>query len=185
MKPWNEEISTTWLKEPAFVRSLDGWVREQLVEHRPDAKTESVAAWTVEMLSAEVHRLGAEGRWLWCTSAVSLLAELVFCAADGGVFPSASARYRDDFAKDVGALRVVRNAVFHPAFQNRDAGSGKPHVEELFVLLDNDDDADVRDAALRMAVDWSYLAARPVTSFALRKLNSAGRIYANELGLTG
>jgi len=185
VKSWEQEIALTWLRKPACVASLDTWVRERLIAHRPTAKAESVAPWTVETLSQEIDRLGREQRWLWCTAAIALLGELVFCAKDGGTFASRAVAYRRDLALDVEALRVVRNAVFHPAFQNRAAGSGVLHIEKLFELLDNDDDADVREAAIKLAVDWSHRASRPVTSYALRKLKSAGNAYAAELGLLG
>jgi hypothetical protein len=31
--------------------------------------------------------------------------------------------------------------------------------------------------------DWAFLAQRPITSFALRLLNSAGRLWAEELDI--
>ena len=178
MKAWAEEYRTTWLGDRDYVGALDSWVRKRLVAHRPSARPESVAPWTIDLLAGEVERLGGERRWLWCTGAIALLAELLFCADAGGPFPSHDTGHRHDLDINVKALRAVRNATFHPAFQDRRAGSGSPPIEKLYELLDNDDDADVREAALNLAADWSYLDSRPITSYALRMLDSGGRLYA-------
>lgn len=182
MKSWREEFSATWLDDPDFVARYDEWSRTRAVHHRPDAQAESALPWTVDLLVADIKRFGADGRWLWCTSAIALLAELIFGIDAGGVFAS-DGRHRFDLAQNVTALRELRNACFHPAFQNAGAGSGTPPIENIIEILDNDDDGAVREAAVRFAVDWSYLAGRPVTSFALRQMDSAGRLYADAIGL--
>ncbi len=137
------------------------------------------------MLAKEIERFGHEGRWLWCTAAVALLAELLFCAKSGGPFPSHDTGYEHDLKVSVEALRAVRNAAFHPAFQHAGVGSGQPPIETLYERLDNDDAAEVREAAIRLAVDWSYFASRPITSYALRMLNAGGHLYAEQLALEG
>ena len=78
MKSWDEEFSATWLGDPDFVARYDEWSRTRAVHHRPDAQAESALPWTVDLLVADIKRFGADGRWLWCTSAIALLAELIF-----------------------------------------------------------------------------------------------------------
>lgn len=148
------------------------------------AAPESVAPWSVNMLATEIEEFGRDRRWLWCTAAIVLMAELVFCADAGGIFPARDNKY-GNLDADMEALRIVRNATFHPAFQSGTSGSGQPPIERLFVLLDNDDDAEVREVAIRLATDWSYFATRPITSYALRKLNSGGHLYVDRLHASG
>lgn len=56
-------------------------------------------------------------------------------------------------------------------------------MERVVELLDNDDDGEVKETALHLAEDWGLFGGRPVTSFALRQLNTAVKLYAAELGL--
>ena len=186
MKHWLGEVGQTWLGDNDLVAEFDRWVRARLVHHRrtEGPTQESVAPWTVDVLVRDIKGLGHGNRWLWCTSAISLLAELVFCADAGGPFPSSTTSHRYDLNLVVGALRTVRNATLHPAFQLPD-GDQQPPIRRLYNLLDNDDDQEVREAAYELADNWSFLAKRPITSYALRQLNSGGRLYGKALGLPG
>ena len=132
------------------------------------------------MLAREIEHLGDEQRWLGCTAAVSLLAEILFCAPQGGTFGSMRPRFPYHLGRNIETLRVLRNAVFHPAHQKVDAGSGAPPIEQLIYRLEQDLEGDV---AAKLRESWAYLAERAITRFALRILNSAGRLYAEEVGI--
>jgi len=76
----------------------------------------------------------------------------------------------------VDTLRAIRNAVVHPAFQVAKGGKAAPIVR-LIKLLEADDDPEVTELALRLPDAWSYLAERPTATYALRKLDAAGRLF--------
>jgi len=101
--------------------------------------------------------------------------ELIFCAEGGGIDPVGVATDLD-LARVVETLRAIRNAVVHPAFQIAKGGKEAP-IARLIKLLEADDDPEVTELALRLPDAWSYLAERPTTTYALRKLDAAGRLF--------
>jgi hypothetical protein len=179
VKTWREAFEATWLADKDAVAALDSWVRRTLAEHRglgDDVHAlESVTPWSVETLARSIGDFGDAQRWLWCVTAVALMQELVFCAEDGGLDPSGVAT-DSDLARVLEALRAIRNAVVHPAFQRSKGGNTAPMVR-LIELLQIDDDPDVTELALRLPDAWSYLAERPTAMYALRNLNAAGRLF--------
>ena len=46
----------------------------------------------------------------------------------------------------------------------------------LTKLLEADDDPEVTELALKLPEAWSYLGERPTATYALRKLDAAGRL---------
>ncbi|MBI5498150.1 MAG: hypothetical protein HY904_24320 [Deltaproteobacteria bacterium] len=184
MRSWNEQFAQTWLTPGEARAQMDAWVRTRLRGHRVHAapSLESVAAWSVDLLADDIQRFGNGCQWLWCTTAVGLAAELIFGSIAGGTFPK-DTPFRYDLKRVVDALREIRNATVHPAFQNAAAGQGVPPVERLYDILDQDDDAAVKELALRLTEDWSLLADRPLSTFALRQLDAAGRLLAEEYSI--
>jgi hypothetical protein len=185
LKTWRKSFEVTWLAKDEPVAALDGWVRRSLARHRglDDPRAlESVAPWSVEALARSIASFGDENRWLWCVTAMSLLQELIFCAEDGGLDPAGVAT-DSDLRATITTLQAIRNAVVHPAF-HRAKGGNEPPMLRLIGLLEADDDAEVTELALRLPDDWSYLGERPLATYALRKLNSAGQLFIerNRLG---
>lgn len=181
MKTWREAFDATWLGGgvPGAVAALDGWVRRTLAGHRNLGNDihalESVAPWSIETLAQSIGAFGDKQQWLWCVTAVSLMKELIFCAEGGGLDPAGVATDAD-LALVLDTLRAIRNAVAHPAFQATKGGKDAPMVR-LIKLLEADDDPEVTELALRLPTAWSYLAERPAAMYALRKLDSAGRLF--------
>lgn len=184
MKTWREAYGETWLADGDKVAAIDGWVRRTLCRHRElDAlhAMQSVAPWSVETLARSVGAFGDAGQWLWCVTAVAILQELIFCAEDGGIDPAGVAT-DGDLQPDVEVLRAIRNVVLHPASQLA-KGNKPPPMLRLISLFEADDDASVTELALRLPDDWSYLAERPVATYALRKLGSAGELFLQKMRL--
>lgn len=180
MKTWREEFERTWLAHSESVVVLDSWVRRTLADHRglrDDLHAlESIGPWSIDTLARSVGSFGDARQWLWCVTAISLLQELMFCTESGGLKPTGVATDRD-LASLVETLRAIRNAVLHPGFQ-KDQHDGKPvPMVRLIALLEADDDPEVTELALKLPDAWSYIGERPVASFALRKINAAGRLF--------
>jgi len=178
VKTWREAFDATWLANDESVAALDNWVRGTLAAHRglDDIHAiESVAPWSVQTLARSIGAFGDAQQWLWCVTAVALMQELIFCAEDGGLDPAGVAT-DSDLARVVDTLRAIRNAVVHPAFQLGKGGKEAPMVR-LTKLLEADDDPEVTELALNLPEAWSYLGERPTATYALRKLDSAGRLF--------
>jgi hypothetical protein len=179
VKSWREAFDATWLADSESVTALDNWVRRQLAAHRglgDDIHAlPSVAPWSVETLAHSIGAFGDANQWLWCVTAISLMQELIFCAESGGIDPAGVATDAD-LARVLDTLRTIRNAVVHPAFQRSEVGRDAPRVR-LIKLLENDDDPEVTELALRLPDAWSYLAERPTATYGLRKLEAAGRLF--------
>jgi len=180
VKTWREEFEGTWLAHSESIVALDNWVRRTLADHRGLSDDihalESIAPWSIQTLTRSIEAFGDARQWLWCVTAISLLQELMFCTESGGLKPTGVATDRD-LASLIETLRAIRNAVLHPGFQ-KDQHDGKPvPMTRLITLLEADDDLDVTELALRLPDAWSYIGERPAASFALRKLNAAGRLF--------
>lgn len=183
MRSWVDEWGETWLSRPETIQRIDGWVRERLVSHHQKAHRaaahDSVSPWSIDALVADVDRFAQSTDWLWATTSICLLQELLFCADDGGI--RASRSVPNSILDEVTTLRLLRNALFHPA--NIAPTSSKdvdPALEQLSFRMDRD--PEFANFAADLMGNWSFLASRPVTVFALRRLNSAGREYARQLG---
>lgn len=111
---------------------------------------------------------------MWCLTAIALLQELMFCAEGGGVRVAGAALHTDLYA-DVKLLRTLRNVALHPAFQIDGGQDGVP-MERLIEELKADDDLDLKDAVNELVHAWSLFASRPMASYGLRKINSAGSL---------
>ena len=121
-----------------------------------------------------------EQNWLWCSAAIALLAELVFCSDVGGTFATRRGYLPYHLEANLETLRILRNAIFHPAHQTTSAGSGNPPIAQLVSKLQTLQETEV---SLRLAENWSFLGNREITTIALRQLNSADRPRAEHLGI--
>lgn len=177
-KTWRENYSETWLAKSNTVAALDAWVRRTLANHRrlDVSEMESVAPWSVETLARSVGEFGDSERWPWCVAAIALLQELIFCAEGGGMDAVGGVVDHNDLADVIKTLRAIRNVALHPAFQI-DRGENPTPMERLITLLEEDDDIEVSELALRMPAAWSYFAEKPVATYALRKLHAAGELF--------
>ena len=127
---------------------------------------------------ADLIAFGNAQRWLWATAAAGLIAELVFSSRGGGVFELAAAH--GPVLLPVRALYHLRNSVFHPAHVSDRAGSGEAQIARLIVHL-----AGNSEPALAHRLDQSraFLAQRPITEFAVRMLDAAGRSHPDSAPL--
>jgi len=85
----------------------------------------TVGPWTVDGLVSDVHRHASAGRWLWATTAICLLQELLFCIDDGGVDMS---RHLSDFTDEVRTLRTCARDRAH----REDAREGRRESADEF-----------------------------------------------------
>lgn len=179
-RAWEDEWRATWLSDAAYTSTLDGWARRRMIEHHRaadrEAYAESVGPWTVDGLVSDVHRHAVAGRWLWATTAICFVQELLFCIDDGGVDMS---RHLSGFTDEVKTLRYLRNAVAHPA--KMPVRTGENSVDELCFRMERD--PEFWEFASELLGNWSLFADHRVTRFALRRLNTAGRAYVRQLGL--
>lgn len=182
MLSWEEQVERTWLHDKSLVRELDSWVRTRLAAHRqlpPQAHPDVVAA-GVSILVADIRRFGTENRWFWASSAICLLVELVFAANVGGTFASLKRRpaeYASTFA--LAPLKILRNALLHPAHHCTNAGSGEPPVARLVEWLAENSEGPLAELLGR---SWAALGSRGVAEFALRRLDTAGRDFGRKMG---
>jgi hypothetical protein len=175
---WKEQLERSWLSDQRSVHNLDTWVRARLAGHRALAGAErvSVVAASVATLVEDIRRFGKENNWFWASCAICLLAELAFAAEEGGIFLGGT-RVPEN---EVKPLRILRNALFHPAHHRASAGAGKPHVERLVEWLRENSDGLLAE---ELAENWSVLGQRKVAEFALRKLSGALQALARALRL--
>jgi hypothetical protein len=180
-RSWHDEWGATWLSDGAYTSMLDRWVRRRMILHHQAASRtavhESVGPWTIDGLVSDVHRHATAGRWLWATTSVCFVQELLFCIDDGGV--DMSQHLAAGFTDEVKTLRYLRNVLAHPA--KMPVKTGANSVDEFCYRMDRD--PEFYDFAPELLGNWSLFADHRVTRFAIRRLNTAGRAYARQLGL--
>jgi hypothetical protein len=198
MLAWKDAWEDTWLDDTEFVSALDRWVRDRLTQHHQDAGRDAVAEtvglWSAQKLVTDIRKFGDVGDWEWVSMSLSLLQELIFCADSGGIHNSSN--LPKEVARTVYGLRMLRNALMHPAFAasykkipgktpgEGDAQPETPHVELFRPILGAHDDLGMKQVAEELKTDRSALGKRPVAIFALRQLNTAVREYAGIIGLS-
>lgn len=186
-RPWEKEWSETWLFDRAYVTTLDAWVRRRMTTHHAaanrDALPESIGPWTIDGLVSDLHRHATAGHWLWATTAISFIQELLFCIDDGGVDMS---RHLGTFRDDVQTLRYLRNVVAHPAnmpAKTKDKEQTENSADKFCFRMERD--PEFLDFAFELFGNWSLFSDHRVTRFALRRLNTAGRAYVKQLAASG
>lgn len=185
-RSWEDEWRATWLSDRAYVSTLDGWVRRRMIAHHGaadrEALHESVGPWTIDGLVSDVHRHAGADRWLWATTSLCFLQELLFCIDDGGV--DLSRHLGGGFADEIEALRDLRNVVAHPAKMpvksSARSGEKKEHAVDSFCARMGHDQ-EFWGFAAELLGNWSLFSDRRVTRFALRRLNTTGRAYVRQL----
>jgi hypothetical protein len=147
----------------------------EVAERRAELGT--LGPWTLDGLVVDVHRHAAAGRWLWATTAICLVQELLFCVDDGGV--DMSRHLSGGFADEVRTLRYLRNVIAHPA--KMPVKTGENSADEFCFRMERE--PAFYELAPSLLDNWSIFADHRVTRFALRRLNTAGRAYGRQLGL--
>lgn len=189
--PVGKEWSETWLFDRAYVTTLDVWVRRRMTAHHAaanrEALPESIGPWTIDGLVSDVHRHATAGHWLWATTAISVIQELLFCIDDGGVDLS---RHLGTFRDDVQTLRYLRNVIAHPAnmpvtatAKTKDKEKTENSADKFCFRMERD--PEFLDFAAELFGNWSLFSDHRVTRFALRRLNTAGRAYVKQLVASG
>jgi hypothetical protein len=112
---------------------------------------------------------------LWATTGVCFIQELLFCIDDGAV--DMSRHLNQGFTDEVKTLRYLRNIVAHPA--KMPMKTGENSVDELCYRMDRD--PEFWKFAPELLDNWSLFSDHRVTRFALRRLNTAGRSYVQQL----
>ena len=180
-RSWEAEWSATWPSDGAYVATLDAWVRRRMIAHHAaadrEAFHESVGPWTIDGLVSDIHRHATAARWLWASTAISFVQELLFCIEDGSV--DVSRHLSSGFTDEVKTLRYLRNVLAHPARMPMKVGENS--VDEFCFRVERD--PEFYEFAPELIDNWSLFADHRVTRFALRRLNTAGRAYARQLGL--
>lgn len=168
-------VEKTWLGQPKHRARVDRLVKKWLADHRglTGAQRQDVGPLTIETAWFETVQLGKSQRWLWCTAAVALTAELLFCAEKGGTYDKETVKsWDEDQQGPINLLRILRNAVCHPAHHTMQ--SGEPHVLQLQAAVNNLNRADLADALNR---SWAALRDRHMAEFALSMLHQAGLAF--------
>jgi hypothetical protein len=180
-RSWESEWGRTWLADAAYTSTLDGWVRRRMVEHHAavgrQADQLSVGPWTIDSLVNDIHRHATAARWLWATTAICFVQELLFCIEDGGVEPSR--HLSTGVTGEVLTLRYLRNVIAHPARMPDDATENS--ADQFCFRMERD--PEFWEFASELLGNWSLFGDHRVTRFALRRLNIAGRAYSRQLGL--
>lgn len=175
---WSSQLESTWLADRHLLPRIHDRVLDQLRTHRGLKPTQAAttSAFTIRVGGEWIRKFGADGHWFWCTTAMVLTTELLVCAEAGGTWKEADIREWDkDVRRDLQVLLDLRNAICHPAHQ-LNVGSGQPHVEELIRYFENNDDQP--QLAVGLSGSWAFLGERPISEFALRKLDAVGREFA-------
>ena len=95
--------------------------------------------------------------WLWATTAICFLQELLFCIDDGGV--DMSRHLSDDFIDEVKTLRYLRNVVAHPA--KMPVKTGENAVDQLCFRMERE--PQFWSFAPELLDNWSMFADHRVT----------------------
>jgi len=180
-RSWEDEWSRTWLADASYASALDGWVRRRMVEHHEavgrQADQLSVGPWTIDRLVSDIHRHAKATRWLWATTAICFMQELLFCIDDGGV--DLSRHLSTSFTDEVLTLRYLRNVIAHPARMPGDAAENS--ADQFCFRMERD--PEFWEFASELLGNGALFGDHRVTRFALRRLNIAGRAYGRQLGL--
>lgn len=153
---------------------LDQLVSQRLTTHlrvRTDLK-DVVPPQNVILLCNDLQEATKAKLWFLATCVCALLAELFYASESGAIFPkgeSASHRWY---------LRSLRNACFHPAHVNPDAGSGKPHVETLADALERRGNMQI---AKQLRRNYSLIRDFEMYALAVKMLDEMGQEFLNKL----
>lgn len=170
---WNEVLAASWLREPDRIHELHQRTRERLAKLRGREDSTDVVAASVEVLVLRIADFGENQDWFWCIAAICLLGELLFGAQSGQNLKQAAKAAEEPLKNDLEALYHVRDALFHPTIVT--GGRKGSLVGKLIDWLRRNDGPDLAEV---LHASWAMLAGNAVAIFALRRLNSAGRMLA-------
>jgi hypothetical protein len=170
------------------VQQLDAFVLGRARHHRnaevaargdklAEVAVATPLAVTLGVVVRDVLVHGRRGRWYAATCSICLATELLFGADEGAAtLGHAEDRLDPGLAYLVLPLRLIRNAVMHPAAW-RSEGDSLPFAEQLIAWLEGNSEGALAD---RLKSDWSNLGHPVVSRHALRALDAAGAIYARK-----
>ena len=173
------------MSSPQDVKALDAKVAAIIGKHweRVGATAAEVLPLRCEPTAQALIALGRTTDFaVHCTVLLALLGELLLCAESGGIFQDSTV---DVFAHDIEkqnvaeALRLLRNAVAHPAAAN--ASRGEVAITAFADYVESSFPEETWAASLRGTP--GQLATRPVTYFALRLVDQLGRWQASHWGI--
>lgn len=182
---WSTHWERTWLASSQATKDLDAKLAAIIGKHwdRVGAKASDVMLLRCEPTANAMRELGRSAEFaIHCTILLALLGELLLCAERGGILQDGAVQV---FANDVErenvaeALRLLRNAVAHPAAASADHGevavvSFAEYVERSFPE---------ETWASTLWQTPGQLATRPVAFFALRLVDQLGRWQASRWGI--
>lgn len=168
------------------MQQLSRVIEARAIKHRTDDRKQrglpvvrlggSLTA-PVESLVHDIVVHGRRGRWFSVTCAICIVAELVFGSDAASVgFGDASA-LPPAVARRVLPLRLLRNAVMHPAAWTAEGGK-PPFVEQFVMWLRKESEGRI---ASEIEQDWSYLGHARVARLALGHLDDAVTKYAERV----
>lgn len=141
-REWSKAVQGTWLGRRGAVQRLDAYVlgrarhqrNEEVAVRKDELATiavETPLAVALGVIVEDVRVHGRRGRWYATICAICLATELLFGAEDGAAtLGHATERLDDGLAYQVRPLRLIRNAVMHPAAW-RSEGEQRPFTEQL------------------------------------------------------
>lgn len=180
------EIARTWLGRPGAVQQLGRLIEGRAIAHRtndrkrrglPAVRIEGPLTVRVESLVHDIVVHGRRGRWFSVTCAICIMAELVFASESASVGFGDESALPPAVARRVLPLRLLRNAVMHPAAWTTE-GRNPPFVEQLVVWLRKESEGRIASEIER---DWSYLGHARVARLALGHLDDAVTKYAERV----
>lgn len=167
-------LDGTWMADAKVRRAVHSEVEQRIsavIRHArhplPQSAPQEVRLLCEDLMKAEEARI-----WFLATCACALLAELIEGSAHGGVFPRAS---EDDTLLQ--CLYSLRNACFHPAHVNPEAGSGEPHVLVLATRLERWGDRREKEIAQRLREDYRKLRSEEMLRTAAKLVHALGLRY--------
>ena len=176
---WSTKFKATWLDAPEACRELDDHLAKLMAAHRKlrgeAASTLAVLPLRCEPTAAVLQTLGVSpSSSIQTTILLALLGELLLCAEEGGILRKdtveriAAGEPEREIVPD--AVRLLRNAVCHPA-------SAREDVEETgiasfadFIVTNFKEETWATELRTRPG----DLARREVAFFALRLINGIG-----------
>ena len=189
---WKTRFDETWLSSNQACQAIDTKVALLVGKHwgrRGAAAAPRLVLSTrcTEAANAIASIGPTPSHAIHCTTILSLLAELLLCAEDGGIFRE---EIIDQFAGGVGerrataeSLRLLRNATCHPAAAT--SGDGEIAIVALARYVANAYREERWAVRLQTQPEQAgLLADREVTFFALRLVNTLGWWQADHWGLS-
>jgi len=194
MAAWPPALQGTWLGSEWNCKAIDEKVKTHLAAHWHQKAPSFVPPFTIKKAARWLGALGPNpDDSILCTLVLAVLGELLLCAEPGGILRETNLLQRFGESEQwvaVEGLRLVRNAVCHPAEvgttkvadgDGEDTGGNQSGVTALASFLGSHH----RDEswAQELRTDPNQLASREAALFTLRQVDSIGRMLASRWGI--